>query len=240
MTWFDMGANTSTTASTSQIIQNIPLTANNTITVNGTQFFNQPIHIRRDFAFTMTTMQEGRPEETELQRLMRTDPDYKKHRKSPDALKDWDKWNKRRRKGEKSLLQLLDVCDRLQWYDSKSICLQYPKNGDYKDRILFIHPEGKFEFNTNGTLLNKRNIWISRHEDLWSYEDLCLTMIFQFQIDPRRFIYEVGCRDSVYTDEHQQLRKDFQYGYELRKRWAARAKFNNLCEPFMLNRRLPN
>lgn len=238
MTWFDMAANATTgTASTNLILQDIPFPTTNTITVNGTQFFDQPIHMRRDYEFTMTTMDETLVEETELQRLIRTDPEYGKHRKVP---KEWGDLNRRRRKGEKSLLLLLDVCDRLQWYDSKSICLQYPDGGDYKGRILFIHPEGKFEFNSNGGLLNKRNIWIDRHEDRWSYEDMCLTMIIQFQIDPRRFVYEVGCRDSVYPDEYKKLRKDFHYGFHLRIRTKEREKFQNLCNPFMTNRRLPN
>lgn len=238
MTWFDMGANTSTmasTASTNLIIHNIPLTASNTITLNGTQFFNQPIQM-----FNMA--EQVHDGETEYQKLIRLQPEYRKHRLPPDPLNDWDRWNRRRRKGEKCLVQMMDVCDRLQWFDSKSICLQYPNvsSRDYSNRILLIHPMGKFEFNSNGTLLNKRNIWISTHEDRWSYEDMCLTMVFHFQLNPTRFVYEIGCRDSVYSDEHKTIGKDFKYGYELRLRAKEREKFQNLCNPFMENRKLPD
>lgn len=242
MTWatVDTVATTTGTATNNLILQDIPFPASNTITMNGTHFFNQPIHMRRDYSFTSFTMAEQIQVESEYDRLVRTDPEYRRHRKPPDPDADWYKWNKRRRKGEKRLLQMMDVCDRLQWFDSKSICLHYPNDGDYKDRILLIHPEGKFEFNTNGTLLNKRNIWISTHEERWSYEDMCLTMLFHFQLFPRRFIYEIGCRDSVYVEEFQTIRKDFQYGYKLRIRAKEREKYRNLCNPFMENRRLPD
>lgn len=251
---FDMAANTSATTSgtaiTNLILQDIPLTSLNTITVNGTQFFQQPIYIEHRNGFQLTDVQCHDPppprQETPLQKLIRTDSDYGKHRRPPDPKKDWCEWNRRRMKGEHSLLMMMDVSDRLQWFDSKSVCLQYPtdkkRRKDYDGRILLLHPEGKYEFSSTGKLLSRRNIWINHDESKWSWEDIVMTMIFQFQIHPDTFIYHVGCRDSLYPDDqsYTQIRKDFTYGFQLRLRAKERERYQNLCNPFMENRRLPN
>jgi hypothetical protein len=246
-----MTTNTSATTSgvpmTNLILRDIPLSINNTITVNGTQFFQQPIYIENRNGFVMDDVQAPpQPPETELQRLIRTDPkNYGKHRQPPDPKKNWREWNQRRMKGEHGLLKMMDVCDRLQWFESKSVCLQYPvrkpSRKDYDGRILLLHPEGKYEFSSTGKLMNRRNIWINYHEDKWSWEDMIITMVFQFQLNPDYFVYHVGCRDSLYPDDdnYKQVRKDFEYGYKLRLRAKERDKFQNLCNPFMENRRLP-
>jgi len=248
MTWFDMAANTSTTTTGTAIANLIlqPLTSLNTITVNGTQFFNQPTYFYSN-GFAMTEQVHDPPHETPLQKMIRTDPNYGKHRRAHDRKKDWYEWNRRRMKGEHSLLKMLDVCDRLQWFESKSVCLQYPtpersRRKDYDGRILLLHPDGKYEFSDKGKLLSRRNIWINHDEAFWSWEDIVMTFIFQFQIHPDTFIYHVGCRDTLYPSDtsYDKIRKDFDYGFQLRLRAKERDKFQKLCNPFMENRRLPD
>lgn len=242
MTWFDMAANLSTTTGVtiSQLLRDIPLTSLNSITVNGAMQYLQPVFYT---GLNVTEQVHDPPRvETELQRLIRTAGAYGKHRKAPDPKKDWCRWNRRRMTGEHSLLKMLDVCDRLQWFDSKSVCLHYPNLGDYARRILLLHPDGRYEFSRTGRLVVKRNIWISHDESLWSWEDVVMTMIFHFQLSPKNFIYHTGCRDTVYADDNSyaKIRKDFEYGYELRIKAKERNQYQNLCKPFMENRKLPD
>jgi hypothetical protein len=184
------------------------------------------------------------PPESEWQRLRRTDPEnYGPHKCSPSKTENWYEWNKRRMKGEQFLLSMMDVNDRLQWFESKSVCIQYPQGGDYGGRVLYIHPRGRFEFSRD-RLRARRNIWLADDDrlDRWSYEDMIITMIMHFQMDPQHFIYHVGCRDCVGSSDYkyQQIVEDYLYGYRLRQEAAKRRKKRDNCATFMNDRRLPD
>ena len=218
------------------MVTDVALTSANTTTINGTQFFQQPISVARPMA----------REERRLRELMNTHPEYGPHKKSPRKKSNFYKWNRRRMKGEARLLKYLDTEDRLLWFEHKAICLQY--SGDkrlcgHPNRILLICPKGLYEFAASGHILCRRNMWIDDDGDriIWSYEDFCLTMIFQFQMNPQNFTDYIGCRTTVGRDDYPEFSKIYRYGLQVRKRRAAYQKMmdtnKNRATVFMLQRK---
>ena len=126
------------------VVTDVALTSANTTTINGTQFFQQPISLPRPIP--MTTR-----EERLIHHLRDTRPEYGPHKRSPRKGSNFYEWNRRRMKGEARLLKYLDTEDRLLWFEHKAICLQY--SGDkrlcgHPNRILLICPKGLYEFAT--------------------------------------------------------------------------------------------
>jgi hypothetical protein len=160
------------------------------------------------------------------------------------APKDWYGRMLRRRRGQKLLLSMMDVYDRLEWYEHRVVRLQYPLRSecgsDYGGRTLFLTPKGNFEF-YKSVIKSRRNIWIctSGRADQWSLEDRYLGLIFSFQTDFQHFV-QVGCRDCLYKGEEQDVEDWYAYGYEMRQRAIAREKkdYSHLCNPTIDRRRI--
>ncbi len=215
------------------IVNDVALTAANTTTVGNDTFYLQPISLP-----PMTTEQQR------LHELVVNHPEYGVHKKVP-LRTDFYEWNRRRRKGETRLLKYFDTEDKLLWFEHRAICLHYGDDHhcDYPNRVLMISPRGLFEFRRkSGDLICRRNLWISNDEDgrHWSYEDLCLTMIFQFQMSPRNFTDYVGCRSSVARFDYPEVRDMYLYGRKMREQRAEYRKLMSVGEMaaiFMVNRK---
>lgn len=148
----------------------------------------------------------------------------------------------------------MDVNDRIEWFDHKSVRLSYPLtrqplgiNMDYVGRTLYLTPTVFLEFDRMGRCPHVRNIWMQprgadeRGTD-WSWEDQLLALIFYFMSNPKRFIQGVGCRDHCYADDHKIVKKDYANGTKRRvaAAKALKAKKLHLSGPFMQDRWIPS
>ena len=153
------------------------------------------------------------------------DPDMGDYKQPPT---DWHGQMMRRRRGRKLLLSMMDVYDRLEWFEHRVVRLQYPSRSEtgseYGGRTLLLTPDRHYEF-YKGEIRCKRNIWMSTpgHVEAWSLEDQYLALIFNFQIDIYHFM-AAGCRDTMYVGQDKQIERIQAYGFQIRKRAIAEAK----------------
>ncbi len=153
------------------------------------------------------------------------DPEMGDYKPAPT---DWHGQMMRRRRGRKLLLSMMDVYDRLEWFEHKVVRLQYPSRSatgsEYGGRTLLLTPNSHYEF-YHGEIRCKRNIYLctSGRVSDWSLEDRYLALIFNFQADVYHFM-AVGCRDTMYVGERPEVERIHAYGFEIRKRAVAEAK----------------
>lgn len=122
-----------------------------------------------------------------------------------------EEWRERSARGSKLLRGLL-VGEQLKVWDRfRALIIRYKKpypcGCDSCDSVipkgtagLLLTPEdnrefGRWEFNTKGGLVHKRNLW-TIDQGLWSYEDELISLLLAHRGDPVEFI-GTGCRDHA-------------------------------------------
>lgn len=133
-----------------------------------------------------------------------------------------EEWRERSARGSKLLRGLLVGGEQLKVWDRfRSLIIRYKApydcgcdscaESDAGATGLLLTPEddrefGRWEFDSKGGLLHKRNLW-PIDQSLWSYEDELISLLLSYRSEPKDFC-GTGCRDRAgyYSDRDSYLR----------------------------------